>query len=59
MRALAWGVDGIALVTAGAVLLVYHLRQGHDTIASGFLVFTVGQSLVVSGAAMSLEESAP
>ena len=59
MRALAWGVDGAALVTAGAVLFVYHLRQGHDMVASGFLVFTVGQTLILSGAAMSLEASAP
>jgi len=59
MRALAWGVDGIALVTAGAVLFVYHFRHGHDTVATGFVVFTVGQTLVLSGAAMSLEASAP
>jgi hypothetical protein len=59
MRALAWGIDGIALVTAGAILLVYYFRQGHDTVAAGFVVFTVGQSLILSGAAMSLEASAP
>jgi hypothetical protein len=59
LRGLAWGLDGVALVTAGAILLVYHFRQGHDLVAAGFAVFTVGQSLVLSGAAMSLEASAP
>ena len=59
LRGLAWGVDGVALVTAGAILLVYYFRQGHDIVATGFVVFTVGQSLVLSGAAMSLEASAP
>ena len=59
LRGLAWGVDGVALVTAGAVLVVYHFRHGHDIVATGFLIFTVGQSLVLSGAAMSLEASAP
>jgi hypothetical protein len=46
-------------VTAGALLLVHHFRQGHDVVAAGFVVFTAGQSLVLSGAAMSLEASAP
>jgi hypothetical protein len=59
LRGLAWGIDGVALVTAGALLLVHHFRQGHDVVAAGFVVFTVGQSLVLSGAAMSLEASAP
>lgn len=59
LRGLAWGIDGVALVTAGAVLLVHHFRQGHDLVASGFVVFTVGQALVLSTAAMPLEASTP
>lgn len=59
LRGLSWGADGVALVTAGAVLVVYHFRNGHDTVATGFLIFTVGQGLVLSGAAMSLESSSP
>ena len=57
LRGLSWGVDGVALVTAGAILVVYHFRKGHDTVATGFLIFTLGQSLVLSGAALSLESS--
>ncbi len=59
LRGLAWGFDGVALVVAGALLLVHFLRAGRDDVAAGFAVFTVGQCLVLSSAAMSLQESAP
>ena len=59
LRGLAWGIDGVALVIAGALLVVHYFRQGRDLIAAGFVVFTVGQGLVLSGAAISLEAGAP
>lgn len=59
MRAIAWGLDGALLVVAGAVLAVYFLRQHQDLVAAGFLVFIAGQTLVVSGSALSLESSSP
>ena len=59
VRGLAWGVDGTALIVATALLSVYHLRRGNDLASAGFLVFVVGESLILSGAAMELEASAP
>jgi hypothetical protein len=59
LRGIAWGLDGIALVVAAALLTVHHLRRGNDLLAGGFLVFTIGQGLVVSGAAMDPVTSAP
>jgi hypothetical protein len=59
LRGLAWGIDGIALVVAGAVLAVYFFRQGRDMVAAGFIVFAVGEGLVVSTAAMDLARSVP
>jgi hypothetical protein len=59
LRGLAWGVDGLGLVMASALLAVGYFRDGHDAIAAGFLVFAVGQGLVVSGAAMTLSDSVP
>jgi hypothetical protein len=59
LRGLAWGIDGVALVMAGALLTVYHLRENRDLLATGFVVFTVGQGLVLSGSAMTLGASAP
>ena len=59
LRALAWGIDGTALVLASALLTVFHLRRGDGQLAAGFLVFLAGETLVVSGSAMDLAESAP
>ncbi|MEJ2144973.1 MAG: hypothetical protein P8020_07530, partial [Acidobacteriota bacterium] len=38
---------------------VHYFRRGNDLVAAGFLVFMVGETLVVSGAAMDLVTSAP
>lgn len=59
LRGLAWGIDGIALIAASAILAIHHFRKGDDTAAAGFLVFLAGETLIVSGAAMELAESAP
>ncbi len=59
LRGLAWGVDGIALIVAAALLAVHFLQQGNQSLAAGFLVFIAGEALVLSGSAMSLEASAP
>ena len=59
LRGLAWGIDGVALTVAAALLAVHFLGRGNQLIAAGFLVFIAGQALVLSGSAMSLEASAP
>jgi uncharacterized membrane protein (UPF0136 family) len=59
LRSLAWGIDGIALVVSSALLVVHHLRQGHEQLSAGFLVFMAGETLIVYGSAMPLEASAP
>ena len=59
LRGLLWGLDGIALVAATALLTIRHLRRGSDVVAAGFLVFVVGETLILSGAAMDLATSAP
>ncbi|MCE9521590.1 MAG: hypothetical protein K8S25_04070 [Alphaproteobacteria bacterium] len=59
LRGLAWGVDGASLVMASALLVLIQLREGRDLAAAGFLVFAVGQGLVVSGAPMTLATSVP
>ena len=59
LRGLAWGLDGTALVVGAALLAVHFIRYRQDVLATGFLVFTCGQALVVSGSAMSLEASVP
>ena len=59
LRALCWGVDGTALTVAAALLTIHHVRRGNDLAAVGFLVFAVGEGLILSGTAMDLAASAP
>jgi len=58
-RGVAWGIDGTAIVIASALLVVHHVRAGHDQVAAGFLVFLAGQALIVACSAMELAASAP
>lgn len=59
LRQAFWGLDGVALVTAAALLAVKFVRRGDDLLAAGFLVFAAGETLVLSGAPSGLEASVP
>ena len=59
VRALLWGVDGVALIVATALLTVHHFRRENDVVAAGFLVFVAAETLIVSTAAMDLVASGP
>ena len=59
LRGLLWGLDGIALIAATALLTIHHARRGNDVVAAGFLVFVAGETLILSGAAMDLATSGP
>ena len=59
LRGLLWGIDGVALVIASALLTIYHLNRGNSLIATGFLVFVAGETLVLATAAGPLDASGP
>jgi len=59
LRGLAWGLDGTALIVAASLLTIHHCRRGNELAAAGFLIFVVGEGLILSGAAMDLAASAP
>ena len=59
LRSIFWGIDGSALVMAAALLAAKFFRKGNDFVASGFLVFAIGEGFLLSGAAASLVESVP
>ena len=59
LRQLLWGIDGVGVILATALLAVRFLRTGNDTVAAGFLVFALGESLLVSGTAAGLDGSVP
>ena len=59
IRGLAWGIDGTALVVGSGLLAMHHVRRGDELLASAFLVFLAGESLILSGSAMELSAGAP
>jgi hypothetical protein len=59
VRGLLWGFDGVALIVATALLAAHYFRKGSEIVAAGFLVFVVGESLILSTAAIDLVTSAP
>lgn len=59
LRAACWAIDGTALVVAAAVLSVRYFRKGCDSVAAGFLVFAVGEGVMLSGVAGTLADSVP
>ena len=59
LRGIAWGIDGTSLVVGSALLAMHHIRRGDELLASAFLVFLAGETLIVSGSAMKLSAGAP
>ena len=59
LRQTFWAIDGVGLVVATALLTAKFLRRGNDCVATGFLVFAIGESLLVSGTAAGLAGSVP
>jgi hypothetical protein len=59
LRGLLWGIDGVALVVATALLTIYHVGRGNHLIAAGFLVFVAGETLILSTAALPISSGGP
>ena len=59
LRQTFWGIDGVGLVVATTLLAMRYLRRGDDMVAAGFLVFAIGEGLLVSGNPAGLEGGVP
>lgn len=59
LRQALWAIDGVGLVVASALLTVKYFKEGNDWVAAGFLVFAIGESLLLSGTAAGLSGSVP
>ncbi|HXQ47041.1 MAG TPA: hypothetical protein VN806_10530 [Caulobacteraceae bacterium] len=59
VRQALWAIDGVSLICATSLLTVKYFRRGEDILAAGFLVFTAGETLVLSGTAAGLTASVP
>ena len=59
VRAVSWGIDSVGLVVATSLLGMRFFRRGNDCVAAGFLVFAIGEGVMLSGTAGTLEASVP
>src|ERR1700682_6721343 len=60
VQAILWAIDGAGLVMATALLAVKYFRMGNDIVAGGFLVFAIGEGVILlSGPAAGFAGSIP
>jgi hypothetical protein len=59
LQALLWAIDAAGLVMATALLALKYFRVGHDIVAGGFLVFAIGEAVLLSGTAAGPAASVP
>jgi hypothetical protein len=59
VRAGSWAIDSVGLVVATSVLALQYFRKGNDCVAAGYLVFAIGEAVMLSSTAASLEASVP
>lgn len=59
LRAELWAIDGTALVVSTVVLALHFFRQGCDGVAAGFLVYAIGEAVMLGGTAGTLAAGVP
>jgi hypothetical protein len=59
VRAVSWAIDSVGLIVATALLALKYFRLANDCVAAGFLVFAIGESVMLSGTAGTVEASVP
>lgn len=59
LQSAAWGIDGTGLVVATALLSLKFFRKDNDIVAAGFLVFAIGEAVMLAGTAKTLADSVP
>src|SRR5438876_11848013 len=59
VRNISWAIDSTGLVVATALLSLKFFRKGNDCVAAGFLVFAIGESVMLSGTAAGLVGNVP
>jgi hypothetical protein len=59
LQAVLWALDSAGLVMGTALLALKYLRKGDDLVAGGFLVFAIGEAVLLSGTAAGPTASVP
>jgi hypothetical protein len=59
LQAGLWAIDSVGLVVATSLLALKYFRAGVDVVAAGFLVFAIGEGVLLSGTAAGPAASVP
>jgi hypothetical protein len=59
LQASLWAIDSVGLVIATVLLALKFFRAGADIVAGGFLVFAIGEAVLLSGTAAGPSASVP
>jgi hypothetical protein len=59
VQASLWAIDSVGLVIATSLLTLKYYRAGADIVAGGFLVFAIGEGVLLSGTAAGPSGSVP
>ena len=59
LRAVFWAIDGLGLIVATAILALKNFRAGNDAVAAGFLIYSIGESVMLSGTSQPLDAMVP
>jgi hypothetical protein len=59
VRAVCWAIDAAGVIVATVILALSYLRAGKMEVAAGFLVYAIGEAIMLTGTSMSLEASVP
>jgi hypothetical protein len=59
VQARLWAIDSVGLVVGTALLAIKYFRAGADLVAGGFLVFAIGEGVLLSGTAAGPSGSVP
>jgi hypothetical protein len=59
LQASLWAIDSVALVIATSLLTLKYFRAGSELVSAGFLVFAIGEGVLLSGTAAGASGSVP
>ena len=59
VQASLWAIDSVGLAIATGLLTLKYYRAGSDIVAGGFLVFAIGEGVLLSGTAAGPSGSVP
>ena len=59
LRNLSWAIDSVGLIVATSLLALHYFRLNNEIVAGGFLVYAIGEGVMLSGTATTLDASVP